>query len=218
MRGVAGTLALAVEQTEPPPQLRGQILAAARAESAAAPSPGAAPPRAPAAWWHALTRPIPVATATATLLLAVVALAVWVFVIQSNLRTSQEDLSYTEMRLAQTYEGIGILSRADRWWGFEGADPASDASGVLAYSSRHSAACLIAWDLAEIEGKRYHAWSLKDGVATAAGTMWSFGDSLWLIIDGDVDELDAVTITAEESRKPAAPSGPVVATVRVLSK
>ncbi len=193
---------------EPPPGLKDRILAAARAERAAAepPAPVFSPAR--SAWprREVSSRPAVLAGAAAVvaLLAAVAALAVWV----SNVRG---DLDTSELRLAISYEGVEMLAQAGQWWRFEGIEPASEATGALAYSDRHAAACLLAFDLPPSEDGIYYAWTHKDGVASRVGNMWPLDGGHWIIIPGDIGQVDEVTITLEDTRGPPRPSGPVVA-------
>ena len=125
----------------------------------------------------------------------------------------QDRLDTNEMRTALSYDAISIMSQAEQWWRFEGTDATSEVAGTLAHSSKHGAACLIARNLQFAEEGGYHAWAIKDGVSTALGGMWPLGDGLWIIIPGNVADLDAVTITLEESRSPSEPSNRVVARI-----
>ena len=137
---VDGLMAVAGDH-EPPAGLKDRILAAARAERPAAEPPAPVPvPARPRR--GVLSRPAVLAGAVAAvvLLAAVAALAAWV----SNVRG---DLDTSELRLAISYEGVEILGQADQWWRFQGIESSSEATGALAYSDQHSAACLLAFDL-----------------------------------------------------------------------
>ena len=209
LRSVTGALAHLAEDREPSPQLRGRILTAARAEKTADRVATPSPERSPSAWWRIFARPATAFVAIGVLLIAVALLSFWMTRVQDRLDTS-------ETRIALGYDAIEIMSQAEQWWRFEGTDAAPEVAGTLAHSSEHGAACLIARNLPPAEGGRYHAWTVKDGVRTALGGMWPLGDGLrWIIIPGDVSDLDAVTITLEESRSPSEPSDRVVARIDV---
>lgn len=207
MRATAGALALLAEDKEPPPELRGRILAAARAEKAST----ARPRQARKGWWQVLTRPAAVAAVMGLLLLAVVGLAFWVSQLQKSLDTRQ-------LRISRGYQAITIMAQAEHRWRLERTDVAPGANGILSYSSQQSAACLVVWDLPPAQGKRYHAWTLKDGAYTRIGAMWRLGEQLWIIIPGSVDQLDAVAVTLEETPNPKEPTGRVVARVPLSKK
>lgn len=216
LQAVTGALALLAEEKDSPPQLRDRILAAARAEGSGI-SP-AITRQARMVWWRVFTRPVAVAAAMGLLLLAVAGLAFWVFQLQDRLDTRETRLEATELRLSRGYQAINIMAQADQRWSFEGTEVAAGANGILAYSSQQSAACLVAWGLPAAESKGYHAWALKDGAYSKVGRMWKMDDALWLIVPGQVDQLDAVIITLEEVRTPKEPTGPVVARVPLSRK
>ena len=208
LRGVAGALSYLAEDREPSPQLKVSILTAARAEKAGV---GIAIPvleRSLSAWWRVFARPATAFVAIGVLLVTIAFLSFWITRVQDRLDTN-------EMRTALGYEAISIMSQAEQWWRFEGADAAPEVAGTMAHSSEHGAACLIARNLSPVEGSWYHAWTVKDGINTALGGMWPLADGLWIIIPGNVTDLDAVTITLEESGSPSGPSDRVVARIDV---
>lgn len=209
LRGVTGALAYMAEDREPPPQLKDRILAAARAEKTVGGYATSTPERSPSVWWRIFARPATAFAAVGVLLVTVGLLSFWMTRVQDSLNTS-------ERRLDLGYEAISIMSQAEQWWRFEGTDAAPEVAGTLAYSSEHNAACLVARNLPRVEGSRYNAWAVKDGVSTALGRMWPLSDGLrWIIIPGNVADLDAVTITLEESRSPSVPSDRVVARINL---
>ena len=207
LRGVTGALAHLAEDREPSPQLRDRVLMAVRAEKAGAGFATPATERPPSAWRRIFARPVTAFAAIGVLLIAVVFLSVWLTRVQDSLDTS-------ETIIALSYDAIEVMSQAEQWWRYEGTDAAPEIAGAMAYSFEHDAACLIARNLPPVEGSRYHAWTVKDGVSTSVGRMWPLGDGLrWLIIPGNVADLDAVTITLEDSRSPSVPSDRVVARI-----
>ena len=209
LRGVTGALAQLAEDREPSPQLRDRILTAARAEKPVGGFATPAPERSPIAWWRRFARPVTAFAAIGVLLVTVGLLSFWMVRVQDRL-----DISETRIDLG--YDAIEIMSQAEQWWRFEGTDAAPEVVGTLAYSFEHGAACLIARNLPPVEGSRYQAWAVKDGASTALGRMWPLGDGLrWIIIPGDVSDLDAVTITLEETRSPSEPSDLVIARINV---
>ena len=209
LQGVTGALAYLAEDREPSPQLKDEILTAASAEKAGV---GFAIPmleRSLSAWWRVFARPATAFVAIGVLLVTIAFLSFWITRVQDRLDTN-------EMRTALSYDAISIMSQAEQWWRFEGTDAAPQVAGTLAHSSKHGAACLIARNLQFTEEGGYHVWAVKDGVSTALGGMWPLGDGLrWIIIPGNVADLDAVTITLEDSRSPSKPSDHVVARIDV---
>ena len=209
LRGVTGALAYLAEDREPSLQLKDRILTAALAEKARQGLVAPIQVRSSGAWWRVFARPATAFAAIGVLLVTVALLSFWMTRVQDRL-----DIS--ETRIALGYEAISIMSQAEQWWRFEGTDAAPEVAGAMAHSSGHGAACLILRNLPPAEGGLYHAWTVKDGVSTALGGMWPLGDGLrWIIIPGNVSDLDAVTITLEESRSPSGPSDRVIARIDV---
>jgi hypothetical protein len=227
LRAVTGAMALLVEDREPPPQLKERILATARAERSAASAgriPSASSEQAQRtgegtaigrqsqkARWPVFTWPAVAVAAMWLLLLAVAGLAFWVYQLQDSLEAR-------ERRVSRGYEAIAIMAQAQQWWRFKGTDAAPDAAGVVAFSSQHSAACLVIRGLPPAQGKSYHAWAIQDGVTTSIGAMWRLGEERWMIIPGNVDQLDTVMVTLEERRDPTEPTALVVARVPISNK
>ena len=207
MKEVAGNLALAVEDEEPLPRLRDQILAAVRAEKTDS-GVDASRSRSPlGAWLRMFTRPAALAAALVVLLVSMAGLVIWMLNIQDSLDASQR-------RASRGYEAIAIMAEADRWWSLEATAAAPDAAGTLAYSVRLSEASIVVFNLpSTAQGKAYHAWAVKDGVSTNIGNMWPLGNDLWRLIPVDLDRLDAITITLEEGRTAKEQVGTLVATV-----
>lgn len=203
---VASALPLAVEQVEPPPSLREKTLSAVSAEGGASASPAARSTR--IQWWRALARPA--ALAAALLLLATVAgLAVWVLRLQSA-------LDNRDARIARSYQAIDIMARAQQWWRLEATAIAPQADGVMAYSEKHSRACLVVRGLPPAQdGTWYYAWTIEGGEPARVGAMWRLGEQLWIIIPRNAARLDEVTITIESDTTPAQPSNLVAARVLV---
>ncbi len=211
MKAVAGNLALAVEDLEPSPRLRDQIIAAVRAEKIET-GVGSVRSRRPlGAWLRIFTRPAALAAAIGILLVSIAGLVLWMLDIQDSLDTSQR-------RASRGYEAITIMSEADRWWNLEATAAAPDATGTLAYSTRLSEASIVVFNLpSTTRGKAYHAWAVKDGVSTNIGNMWPLGNELWRLIPVDLDQLDAITITLEEGREAKEQVGTLVATIPLTS-
>ena len=207
MKAVAGNLAVAVENVGPQPRLRDQILAAVRAEKNDAAASAVSSRRPPGAWLRMFNRPAALAAALGILLISIAGLVFWMLDIQDSLDASQR-------RASRGYEAITIMAEADRWWSLEATAAAPDAAGTLAYSVRLSEASIVVFNLpSTTQGKAYHAWAVKDGVSTNIGNMWPLGKDLWRLIPVDLDEVDAITITLEESRVAKEQVGTLMATV-----
>jgi hypothetical protein len=206
LRPVAGALPLVVEQVEPPPALRERILSAATAEGGASAPPFARSNQ--VKWWRALARPAAVAAAL-VLLAAVAGLAVWVVRLQGA-------LDNRDLRIARSYQAIGIMAQAQQWWRLEATAIAPQADGVMAYSEEHSRACLVVRGLPPAQGGTwYYAWAVEGGEPARVGAMWRLGEQLWIIIPRDVAKLDEVVITLESGAIPPQPSDLVAARVFV---
>ena len=207
MRAVVGNLAVAVEDMEPSPRLKDQILSAVRTEKIDAGVSALPSRRHDGAWLRMFTRPAALAAALGILLVSLAGMVFWMLDIQDSLDASQR-------RASRGYEAITIMADADRWWSLEATAAAPDAAGTLAYSVRLSEASIVVFKLpSTAQGKAYHAWAVKDGVSTNIGNMWPLGNDLWRLIPVDLDELDAITITLEEGRIAKEQVGTLVATV-----
>ena len=210
MRSLAHALPLIAEERAPTPQLKDRILAAARADKAAASVPPSTSHPSTPPWWQFSTQPAVVAVTIAVLLLAVAGLVFWTLDLRNSITTN-------EVRLAKSYMAIDIMGQADKWWRIEGTDAAPGVTGILAYSSHESAACLVVWDLPQTDRPRYYAWATKNGTPTRIGYMWPMDKGMWVIIRGDVDEIDTVTVTLEEAGGLMQPKGPVMVNLAVHS-
>ena len=196
---LAGSLPLLVEQMEPSQGLEGRILSAVRDRGAIRPMPTS---RAPS-WRRVITRPAAVAATVAVLALAVIGLAVFTFL-------PQDDTGISQAMLDRTHLGLNIMARAERRWHVAGGGEITGASGALAYSEKHSLACLVVWDLPTDQGQVYQAWSVKQGVTISIGIMWGMDTGLWIILPSDPSNLDSVEVTRERAGDQASPQGPVV--------
>ncbi|MCH8869418.1 MAG: anti-sigma factor [Chloroflexi bacterium] len=211
MDAVAANLALAVQEREPSPQLRTQILAQVRTERTGAHVAPVKRRMPSAGRLRKLARPAALAAATGILLLLIAGLALRMLNIQESLESSQR-------RASRGYEAITIMSRADRWWKLEATAAAPDAAGTLAYSTELSEASIVIFNLpSAAKGKAYHAWAVKSGVSTNIGNLWPLSDDLWRLIPVDLEKLDAITITLEDGREASEQVGTIVATVTLTS-
>ena len=201
---LAGSLPLLVEQMEPPPGLEGRILSAVRAQRAVRPMAifGAR------GWRRVITRPAAVAATVAVLALAVIGLAILTFL-------PQDDTSISQAKLDRSYLGINIMAKAEHWWHAPGGGELTNASGALAYSDKHSLACLVVWGLPTDQDQVYQAWSVNQGVATNIGKMWGMNTGMWIILPGDPSNLDSLEITLESAGDLASPQGAVVFRVKL---
>ena len=207
MGAAAAGLSFTLEELEPPPQLRQRILAMARAEKAA---PAQVVPRRgwATAWRQLLLGYRTVAIAAAVLLLVSAGLGYWNVRLQTTLDTNRA-------RLTRSYDAVAIMGQAEHWWRSQGTVAAPDARSSLAHSSKQSAGCLLAWNLPSAAGKVYQVWSIKDGVTTKVGRLLLFDSTLWRIIPGDVNAMEAVLVTLEASEGTRQPEGPVVLRVDI---
>ena len=196
---VAGSLPLLVEQREPPRGLEGRILSAVRAQRAVRPMPASGAQ----GWRRVITRPVAVGASLAVSALAVIGLAILTFL-------PRDDTGISQAEMDRTHLGINIMAQADRRWHFAGGGGITGASGALAYSEKHSLACLVVWGLPTGQGRVYQAWSIKQGVPTSMGTMWGMDPGLWIILPGDPSNLDSLEITRERAGDLVSPQGPVV--------
>ena len=206
MTGVTGALNTLVEDRQPPPQLGERILNSIRAETQESGRQAATSLPIRREWWRTFANPRIMAAVIGMLLLAIAGLSFWVVRLDDS-------LDARNARIARSYKAISIMAKAEQWWRLEQGSSALQARGVLAHSSGQEAACLVLWNLPSTEGMRYNAWVLDGGSHTRIGNMWPLGESLWIIIPGNVDQLDAVTVTLEEMPDPNEPTGPVVARV-----
>lgn len=200
-RAVADLFAMSVPEQEPSPALRSRILSAVHVAGAPAsplPANAAAAPRAP--WWAVLFGRPAVASAMAVLVLAVAGLGYWGYRLQS-------DLSIAQVRLARTYQAVQVMGRADAKWQMGGSQFAPQSSALLSYSSQDNQSCLMVWDLPNVQGKTYVAWTVKDNQYAKVGRLIPFDNYYWRLLDGDVRMDDTVQITLEDSDQVQKPSG-----------
>ena len=196
---LAGSLPLLAEQREPPPGLEGRILSAVRDQGAARTMPTSGMQ----GWRRVIARPVAVAAAVVVLALAAIGLAILTFL-------PQDDTGISQAKLDSSYLGIDIMAKAERWWRVPGSGENTGASGALAYSEKHSLACLVIWGLPTDQGQVYQAWSVKQGVPTSIGRMWGMDSGMWIILPGDPNNLDSLEITREQTRDLASPQGALV--------
>ena len=202
---VTAALPLSVDEVAvPPPGLRQRLLVAVREESdKTVPQPMQPHPHT-SGWLRLFRGRVLIPAALGVLVLAIAGMAFWVQDISSRLDTS-------ELRLSQSYLGVAILASAEQEWRFQGTGPATGASGFLAYSGQHQAACLILQSLPIGQDGIYHAWATNDGVIASLGEMWPLGQDMWLVIPSNVDQFDTISITLEQARGASQPVGPTVA-------
>ena len=196
---VAGSLPLLVEQREPPQGLQGRILSAVRVQGAMRSMPASEAQ----GWRRLIARPVAVGAAVVVLALALIGLATFTFL-------PQDDTGISQAQLNKSYLGINIMAQAERKWHVAGGGEIVGASGALAYSEKHSLACLVVWGLPTDQGQVYQAWSIEQGVPTSIGTMWGMDQGLWIILPGDPSNLDSLEITRERAGNLASPQGAVV--------
>lgn len=198
-RAATNLLAMSAPEQELSPALRSRILSAVH-DAPARPLPvnTAAVARAP--WWAVLFgRPV-MAGAMAVLVLAVAGLGYWGYGLQRDLSTAQ-------VRLSRTYQAVQVMGRADAKWQMGGSQFAPQSSALLSFSSQDNQSCLMIWDLPNVQGKTYVAWTVKDSQYEKVGRLIPFDNYYWRLIDGDVRVDDTVQITLEDSDQVQKPSG-----------
>lgn len=208
LRSVTDTIAIGADQLEPPPYLKQRILTAI-GETPSAPSLNLFHSfKAGATLWRAVTRPLAVAGAVTILLASVAGLSFWVTRLQDSASTSA-------FHVATAYDGIAIIAQAERRWDLEPTDLAPGASGFLAYSSDHAAACLVVFGLQGSEDGTYSVRTVSDQEHSPVGALWPIDDALWIIVRDDVTRFDAVEVTLTALGRTMGSQAPVVATVHL---
>lgn len=189
---VAGLLALAPPEYEPPPDLKRSLLQRI-GDSGEAPVSGAAPAAPRRAGLRRLFGPAGLAAAAA--ILAVVGLFIW----NVSLREENDDLR-GEIETRQTYE-------------LQGSGAAQDAHGQVVEVGEDRAV-LVAENLPALdEGKVYEAWLLRDGVPEPAGLFEPREDGATAApVEGSLEGADAVAVTAEPSGGSSMPTGDILMT------
>ncbi len=216
---IAQLLSLGVEEKSPSPQLKERILTVAQAERAA--SPRAEELRQPfflGKLRQLWTNKAIAAFSMTLLILAVAVLAVWNVRIQNTNNRLESTMETDPKSLARSFQAITILAQADKWWNFTGAEDGPNVTGALARSKQLSASCLVLWGLPQAEGNFYQGWTVKEGVASSAGNLWTLDSGKWLIIPDTMEDMDAVQITLESRKGLAQPEGPVIAGVILKSQ
>ena len=207
VNGMAGM----TEDAEPTPALREQIIAAAMAEPRQAESSEKALPVLKAPWWRRpVLWPLPVAAVITVLAVAIAVLSVWG-------SQTDDDLSSAQRRLGLTYDGLEIMGQADQWWRFTGTDISSGAAGSLAYSSEIGAACLLVWGLEEDDQVVYQARLTDSEGQVSVRKMWRYDNAMWLILDGDPNQLQKLEVTLSIGDAPPASDSPALITVPLTS-
>jgi hypothetical protein len=135
----------------------------------------------------------------------------WTFRLQDTIATQEA----AENGL---YQAISIMGQADRTWRVVNTEAAPNATGTLFYASPESAGCLIIWGLPQISEGSYQAWATKDGVTIRVGPMQDLRPGMWIVIPGDVLQLDAVRVTVQKAGGMHRPEGPVVASVTLANE
>ncbi len=200
LRPLVDALSMMNPEAEPVGALRERILASARAESIGHKPARQATPKKLAAWWRRpVLWPLPVAAVITVLAVAIAVMSVWG-------SQTDDDLSSAQRRLGLTYDGLEIMGKADQWWRFTGAGISSGAAGSLAYSSEMGAACLLVWGLEEGDQVVYQARLTDSDGQVSVRKMWRYGNAMWLIIDGDPNQLQKLEVTLSIGDAPDSPA------------
>ncbi|MDE0823316.1 MAG: hypothetical protein OSB07_05010 [Dehalococcoidia bacterium] len=186
-------LSQSADEVEPAPDLRARTMASASAAPQTAmlgsgsKQDSKQPRRAP--WWRRpVLWPLPVAAVITVLAIALAVVSVWG-------SQTDDDLSSAQRRLGLTYDGIEIMAQADQWWRFNGSGVAAGAAGTLAYSPEFGAACLLVWGLPEDDQTVYQARMTRDDGEVSVRKMWRYDNAMWLILDGDPNQLGKLEVT-----------------------
>ncbi len=199
------------DEAEPTPALRDRIVAAAMAEPRQPKHSEKASPVNNTPWWRRpVLWPLPVAAVITVLAVAIAVLSVWG-------SQADGDLSSAQHRLGLTYDGLEIMGQADQWWRFSGTDISSGAAGSLAYSSTLGAACLLVWGLEESDQVAYQARLTDSNGKVSLHKMWRYDNAMWLILDGDPNQLQMLEVTQSTGDSPPASDSPALITVPLTS-
>ena len=197
------------DEAEPTPALRDRIVAAAMAEPRhPKPSEKASPVNNTPWWRRPVLWPLPVAAVMTILAVAIAVLSVWG-------SQADDDLSSAQHRLGLTYDGLEIMGQADQWWRFSGTDISSGAAGSLAYSSEMGLACLLVWGLEEGDQIVYQARLTDSDGQITVRKMWRYDNAMWLILDGDPNQLQKLEITQSTGDSPPASDGPALIEIQL---
>ena len=211
LRPLVDGMSRMTDEAEPTPALRERIVAAAMAEPRQTESPEKALPVHNAPWWRRpVLWPLPVAAVITVLAVAIAVLSVWG-------SQADGDLSSAQHRLGLTYDGLEIMGQADQWWRFSGTDISSGAAGSLAYSSELGLACLLVWGLEETDQVTYQARLTDSNGKVSLHKMWRYDNAMWLILDGDPNQLQKLEITQSTGDSPPASDSPALITVPLTS-
>jgi hypothetical protein len=199
------------EEAEPTPALRERIVAAAMAEPRQTVTPEKVSPVSKAPWWRRpVLWPLPVAAVITILAVAIAVVSVWG-------SQTDDDLSSAQRRLGLTYDGLEIMGQADQWWRFTGSGVSSGAAGSLAYSSEMGTACLLVWGLEEGDQVVYQARLTDSDGQVSLRKMWRYDNAMWLILDGDPNQLQTLEVTLSIGDSPVAPDSPALISIPLSS-
>ncbi|MGN6426830.1 MAG: anti-sigma factor domain-containing protein, partial [Leifsonia sp.] len=202
----AARLGLAADPVEPSPRLKADLFAkiavtpqvpaegqdevpVATEEPAAAPAPGPAGPVGPAEraarkrWFQ---RPAAI--------LAAAAAAAILFIGGAFVGVSLAGNDAYQRQQATALAAINAAPDVQR----ASADVSGGGTATLVWSGALGRSALIATDLPELpSGKTYELWYIRDGQATAAGTMNATGgpDATWRVLTGRMAAGDTVGVT-----------------------
>ncbi|MFF1878346.1 anti-sigma factor domain-containing protein [Leifsonia sp. NPDC058230] len=195
----ASELGLRADPVTPPASLKADLFAKLASTPQLAPidatdeatngeaAPDARPAEATArARWF--TRPIAIVAAAAA--------AVVIFIGGALLGSTIAGNNSFEVQQASALAAINAAPDAQRTT----ADVAGGGTATLVWSGSLGRSALIAKDLPSLPSdKTYELWYIRDGKATAAGTMTpTSGDSAtWRVLDGTISDGDTVGVTVE---------------------
>ena len=230
LRPLIDALSMTAEEQEPEQGLRPRILASARAETQAPVQPAK-----PAPWWRRpVLWPLPVAAVVTALAVAVAVVSVWGSQASDGSASIQplldlpydefdivlpadDRLSSVERQLRLSYEGIEIMAQAGQWWRFDGSGINLGAAGTLAYSAEFGASCLLVLGLAEGDEAMYQARVTEADGRVRLRRMWRFNNAMWLVLEGDPNELRGLEIIRAGSGSLPASETPALVDVPLTS-
>jgi anti-sigma-K factor RskA len=184
----AGALAFAVESPAPPPELRGRILEAARAER-----PNVVPLR---SHWSTAVRVVAVAAAAVA-----VGIGIWAV-------TLHRSLDHERNARNAANSALEILSDPTaRRFALTGS---AASNGALAVKPNGQAAIVVPRLAAAPSGKTYEAWVIANGKPVRAGTFPGGGDTAVLHLERSVPNGAQVAVTVEKQPGVDAPTSKIV--------
>lgn len=203
---IAGGLGLAVEQQEPPADLRGRILAAAARDAGAPAHPGKGLLRLP--------RPRPVAVVAALALVVALSAALWAAGLQMELGEQRAAIATLRERASRFDRVVTVLQAPDlRVRALAGTDAAPSGMGRVYVDPHTGAGMLTVRALPPLpSGRAYQLWWVRpDGKRESGGLLtWTDqGGNGYVLVQCPVPctSFEAAGVTEEPTGGSPAPTG-----------